>query len=373
MKRRRASSRASRPVLWIALLVAIELACAISVPPSGGPEDKTPPKVVGTNPKPDSSGVAANARISITFSEDMTRARLERLVTFSPDVEIGRVEWKGRTVIIEPARGLHPDTTYQVQIAEGFRDNHNVANKSGYQFAFATSAAIDSGTISGRVFFRREPTKNAVVRCFVLPKDSSFAAESARPDREAKADAEGKYSVGYLPNRENAIVVWAFEDANNNRSFNPDKDVAVEQPDTVVLTARKTTVVENDIYIVDPKEPAVIAGVIANRTGADTVAITVTMDAVNDTTPPTYYTKCDAGGAYEFKALAGAYVVRGFIDFFPDSLCGVYPCADDSAVSCPEPCITYPDTIVVAPGDEVKLSKMILEPAVPRQEERNEN
>lgn len=364
-----------RIVLWVVLFGTIVTACAIPIPPSGGPEDKTSPAVVGTAPRGDSVGVSPDSKISITFSEDMMRKQVDKLVTLSPEVEIEGVDWKDQTLTLTPAAPLHPETTYVVTIAPGFRDNHNVPAQSDFRFAFATSASIDSGTISGRVLFRRKPTKNGIVRCFVLPKDTSFTQEASRPDREVKTDDEGKYTLEYLPTRGHQILVWAFEDANNNGSFAPNDEVGLVPADTVVLSTVVPAFPNNDLYIVDPKEPAVLTGIVSNQTGADTVLVSVALSAVNDSTPPTYFIKCDESGAYELKNVyANSYLLQAFIDFRPDSLCGLYPCPDDSATMCREPCVTYPDTIVLNPGDEVELKNLVLEAPVPeRMENADEN
>jgi hypothetical protein len=351
-----------RLVFWIFLFGTYLVACAVDVPPPGGPVDETPPFVVTTSPVAESSGVDPGSEIGLTFSEDMTRARVERLIQFSPPIEIGSVRWDGRTIFIRPRDPLHPDTTYVVILKSGFRDNHKVASTDGTEFVFATSAAVDSGTISGRVYFRREPSSRAVVRCFVLPVDSGFKAEAARPDRETKADDDGNYALKYLPNRNNAFIVWAFEDENRNGSFAPKDEAGMTLPDTVVLVPSLPIASGKDIYIVDPKEPAVVAGVVINRSGLDTIPVSVALYADSTGVPPAYMMPCDTTGAFEFgKILRGKYILHAFIDVNPDSACGTYPCFEDSATLCVEPCAVYPDTLFVEPGSETMLDTLYLD------------
>jgi len=110
----------------MAAMAAIAIACAISEPPSGGPEDKSPPAVASTTPAADSTGVDPGSPIAITFGEDMSRARVERLVSVNPPIVIERVRWDDRTLIIEPRGGLQRDTTYVVRVKGGYRDSHGV-------------------------------------------------------------------------------------------------------------------------------------------------------------------------------------------------------------------------------------------------------
>jgi len=355
--------------MWTVLFMGAITACAVMAPPPGGPEDKTPPKVVATVPAPDSAGVAPESEIVFTFSEDMTRQRVERLVQLSPPIEVGSVSWKGQTIRIRPAKPLHPDTTYFVTLSDGFRDGHKVASKEGYQFAFATSAAIDSGTISGKVFFKREPTGKAVVRCFVLPVDSGFVASGARPDREAVVDDGGVYQLEYLPTAGNSFVVWAFEDGNQNGMYAPGNESAMLLPDTVTLTPDVARAVGKNIYIIDPNEPALVTGVVVNRSGLDTFAVSVALYGDSTGAPPSYLTTCDTTGAYEFgRVQAGAYALHAFVDVVADSVCGGYPCPDDSSQSCAEPCVQYPDSLLLEPGGNTKLDTLFLEPPPSRRD-----
>jgi hypothetical protein len=351
-----------RSILKLAVAVCAAVSCAVEAPPPGGPIDETPPKVVTTVPARDSAGVAPGSSIAITFGEKMTRAGVTHLFVMSPPIEIGTVHWKGSTVFIQPLDSLNPDTTYFATLRAGYRDNHKVASKKDYSWAFATSAAIDSGTISGTVYFSRKPTAKGVARCFQMPVDSAFVVEAARPDREARTDEVGHYALSYLPNKGSRFIVWAFEDQNQNGEFDPGNDYGAAPLDTVTLTARAPFAAGVDFSIVNPKEPATVAGKVINRSGIDTIAVTVTLTADTVETP-SYLTKCDTTGAYIFNSvMMGKYVLRAFVDVNADSLCDSYPCSDDSSGLCPEPCTVMPDTLTIAPGAELELGTLPLNP-----------
>lgn len=346
------------------MVVPVALSCAIQEPPPGGPEDTDPPAVVATVPAAGSSGVAPSAVIELSFGEKMTRARLERLLEFRPSTTIEKAEWKGNTVRVYTS-GLHPDTTYIVELRSGYADNHGVRNPDPFTFAFATSAKIDSGTIEGRVYFRRLPSEKGRVRLFTVPKDSAFAPEAMRPDREVGADGQGVYRFEYLPTDNQSFILMAFQDANGNLNHDRDKEAFQVLADTLKLTASQPSLEDRDIYIVDPTEPGKIEGIIVYDTGRDSVRIAVTLHELADTLPPSYYTVTDEAGSFSFDALQGRYVLHAFLDLMPDSLCGFYPCPDDTTRRCQEPCVTYPDTITVEPGGEVELDSLVLTPPAP--------
>jgi uncharacterized protein (DUF2141 family) len=287
---------------------------------------------------------------------------LERKITFYPGVQIQKVKWRKNTLILQPASPLHEDTTYVVVIDPGFTDRHGVKETKGHSFAFATSARIDSGEISGTVYFRREPTGQAVVRCFALPKDSAFAPDIAKEDRQVRTDEKGLYTFSFLPTRETRYVIWAFQDENKNGSFEREKEAAQAFRDTITLSGLIPTSSNRDIYIIDPNEPGEVSGSVMNRTGIDTIPPTVAMYTESDSAAPAYFSLCNLEGAYTLQNVRpGTYALRAFLDITADTLCGYYPCPEDTVEGCLEPCVQYPDTVWVSPGAKVKLDELVLE------------
>jgi hypothetical protein len=349
--------------MWL-LLCALGGSCAIPEPPPGGPEDKTAPEVLWAVPADGSAGVSTGVPIEIEFSEKLSAGRFDRFIEFSPEVKIAKTRWKGKRLVVEPSEPLRADTTYVVRIRPGFTDAHNVKSEQGYEFGFATSAAVDTGAIAGRVYFRRKPAEKGVVRLFVLPKDSAFAPEAARPDREAVTAGDGAYKLKYLPQRNVAFLLWAFNDDNSNLAMDRDREAAALYADTVFLSERTDRLENVDIWIVDPKEPGLVAGRVVNAAGIDSVPVTVTLAEARDTIPPTYWARADAAGRYKFEnVIKGRYVLRAFLDVKIDSLCGTYPCPGDSASMCGEACAEYPDSVIVSPGDEIRLKDLRIDAA----------
>ena len=355
-------------IAWI-LFGVLAASCAIPQPPPGGPEDKTAPVAVASSPADGESGVRPDTDIEIEFSERLSGERFDRFVEFSPEVSIAKTRWKKERLIVEPGDTLHPDTTYVVRIRPGYTDAHNVKSDRPYEFGFATSSAVDTGSIAGRVYFRRKPSGKAVVRLFALPKDSSFTPEAARPDREVVTAEDGAYELKYLPTRGVRFVVWAFHDDNTNWLFEPEREAGTTLADTLVLGEHVTRLELQDIWIVDPKEPATVEGRVLNATPLDSIPVTVTLHEVLDTIPPTYCVRADKQGRYRFeKVMRGTYVLLAFLDLKSDSLCGTYPCPGDSSAVCREFCAEYPDSVVVEPGEERRLKDLRIEAAATKEE-----
>ncbi len=279
------------------------------------------------------------------------------------------MKWKGDTAVLVFSESLHPDTTYIVKLKSGYSDRHGVRGERPFEFAFATSATIDTGVVAGTVLFRREPSPKGVIKVFVLPKDSTFAVEASRPDRQTGTAEDGVFEAGYLPARNVPMLVWAFHDEDGNGVYDPEKEAGAGIPDTLFLTDARPRIDGLVIDIVDPREPGVISGRVFNETEFDSILFTVALHEVTDSLPPTYLKLSNFKGDFSFdNVLKGSYTLHAFIDFKRDSLCGEYPCRDDSTRMCVEPCVVYSDTLVIEPGGKIENIDVTLEPVERREE-----
>jgi len=344
-----------------AVLATALLACAVEEAPSGGPEDREAPRVLGTIPARDSSGVDPGSAVAIEFSESMSRSRLERSVTFQPPIVIGDVSWKDNRMLIRAEGGFQPDTTYVVRVKPGYRDHHGVAGTDGYQFAFATGATLDTAHIDGSVLFKREPSARAVVWAFRLPRAVDFVPESGIPDREAATGRDGRFSLRNLPSNDARFLVLSFVDVNGNGYFERVSEPYAIHPDTVRLVPGASVVSGLNITVIDPAEPAVVRGRVSNETGIDSLQAMVALFASADSTRSYALVRCNEAGAYEFaKVRAGEYILRAFLDVRSDSVAASYPCPADTARGCPEPQVRLPGVLTVRPAATVEVPALIL-------------
>jgi len=179
-------------------------------------------------------------------------------------------------------------------------------------------------------------------------------------------EKDGTYSIDYLP-VEREMILWAFQDGNGNGRFERGREYGALYPDTLRPTASRPRWDEVDLYIVDPNEPAQVRGTVRNATGLDTFAVGVALFAPGDTLRGSYFTLCSSRGSFAFpKVHAGTYALKAFLEIRPDSLCGTYPCFDDTTRLCVEPCLQLPDSLRLEPGDERDVGELVLE----RREER---
>lgn len=351
----------NRALIAGSVLLVVALACAVSVPPEGGPEDKAPPKIVETIPHSDSTGVAPNSAIRLRFSEPMHEERVERNVTVNPPIEIRRVHWEGTVLVIEPAQPLVRDTTYVVRVKPDYQDRHNVPGAQTHEFAFATGTApLDTARIAGKVSLKHGPAPRAIVRGFLLSAKDTLRVERDRADREAVTERDGTFSLRHLPSNGARFVLLAFLDQNNNSFYDLDNDPGVIYADTVTVLPGHPVVEDIELVLLDPKEPGGVKGTVSNQSGSDTARVMIAMYDRADSTRTSYRAVCDSTGAYEVKSVKpGEYMLRAFVDIKADSLPGSYPCATNPK-GCPEPWARRPGWLKVEAATTVTEPVLVI-------------
>jgi Tol biopolymer transport system component len=101
----------------VVVLTLIGLALVVVVLAWRG--DRAGVQVTAVSPRDGATGVSAQTRVSVTFSQEMA-TNLESPFSFTPAVS-GTVRWEGTTLTFVPSAPLNPDTTYSVTVADGLR------------------------------------------------------------------------------------------------------------------------------------------------------------------------------------------------------------------------------------------------------------
>jgi hypothetical protein len=202
---------------FIFLTILAVFGCAKIQAPPGGPQDRTPPKIVATVPITGAVDVDRLAPLRIEFSEPIIKDKLHETIYISPrpptEPEFGGGK---KTIEIRWPDSLAENVTYLVTIATQITDQRRNRLAEPYLLAFSTGPAIDSGTIVGVVFDGGKPVANAQVMLFALPLDSANAV-FASPDYITECGPDGACEFAYLP--AGAYRAIAAVDKNKNRSI----------------------------------------------------------------------------------------------------------------------------------------------------------
>jgi len=200
------------------------MACAHPVPPSGGPEDRSPPDVVATSPALFETNVPLDARLAIVFSERMDRGSVEDGLLVRPYRDLSASEWRGDTLSIVPSEGWSPTTTYTVLLKQTVKDIRDNRLAESSFLVFSTGDSIASGQLAGQVERIGVGSAPVLVLAFAAPSADTTAIDPLGAVSVAEPDEEGRFLLpGLETGRE--YEIGAFLDVNENRSFDGDRDL----------------------------------------------------------------------------------------------------------------------------------------------------
>lgn len=205
----------------VGLLVA---ACASMGRPEGGPRDETPPRFVRSNPAPGSTNVNVD-RLTITFDENIqVKDVMNKVVVSPPQSSMPKVMGVGRTVRVELADTLLPNTTYTIDFTDAISDLNEGNEVEGFAFDFSTGPTIDSLCISGMVFdaMTLEPAQSMLVGVHSNLADS--AIEKLPFERVTRTNQYGQFTIRNL--KPGSYKVYAINDVNRDNRWDRSEDVA---------------------------------------------------------------------------------------------------------------------------------------------------
>lgn len=230
--------RKKKVFLQIAVLAIICFSvlweCAYKVGPSGGPEDKTPLKIIYTFPSPDSTNIKQLPYLEFHFSEAVDKASFSKETWLLPELPHGyEFKWKGDKklrVILKDS--LEKDQTYIFTIGTGVKDLRNNKLPSPLVLPFSTGSKIDEGEISGKVFEK----KSQGIFIFAYEVVDTFSNQTVfkyKPRYYTQVGNAGEFQLKYL--KEASYRIYALEDQNGDKKYTlqtdrigiPFKDVTI--------------------------------------------------------------------------------------------------------------------------------------------------
>ena len=340
-------SRLLRRTLVLAPLLLLAVSCAKKAPPSGGPPDLERPRVLETVPDSGTAGVDRTGPISVTFSEAMEPRVSGESVELSPRVDIRQRRWNGRTLTLVLADTLARDRTYTLFVSGTARDRHGNPMTVGRTVPFTTAASFPLGRIEGTI----EARGFEVAGTYLWTYDAS---RTGVPDSTARdfdaigvADDKGVFQIPGLdaPGR---YRLWAFADLNDNRSFEPDKDVLAAADTTITLTAERPSATGIKLRVTNPRATARVAGAVLDSLGDSLGTIRVIAHSERDTTRRLLVDVSRDNG-FEFQLEAGPWSLQAWRDLDKDKTWDIdeEPASDVQVVE-------------VGPADELKGVVLVL-------------
>jgi len=237
------------------LLIVLLAACARQGAPPGGPVDKMPPRILAAWPRPDTTRVPLDSRITLQFNEAVDHRTCEEAIFITPrPAQPARYKWHGKKLEIQLPGGLLPHRTYVITIGAGTKDLRNIPMAGSYALAFATGDSLDRGALAGHIS-SDAPVEGLQLWAYELSGGQLPNPAATPPLYVTQANARGEFSLDYLAL--GSYRLFAVGDRDLNGRYDAERElIAVASSD----------------YILTPQQP--------RRSGV------ILRAALKDTTPP---------------------------------------------------------------------------------------
>ncbi|HUK62013.1 MAG TPA: Ig-like domain-containing protein, partial [Dongiaceae bacterium] len=304
--------RGGRSGRVLALVLVLATGCAKKGPPTGGPPDIEPPRLVGSFPDSGAARVALDAHPSLTFSEGMEPRSSTDAVEIVPRIEIDQQRWSGRTLTLVPKQAFKTNTTYTLFLSPTARDRHGNAMTSGRAVVFTTADSMNPGVLGGKLEARGFKPQQTYLWCYDQAKGHRPDSTARDFDAVGLADVDGRFRVVGLavPGQ---YRLWAFVDLNGNRSFEPGTDVLAPVDTTLTLTRAEPVLDGLQLRVVNPRAPAFVTGTVLDTlTGVPGDPLVIATCASDTTLRPRV--EPVTSGAFRLELPGGTWRVRAFRD-----------------------------------------------------------
>lgn len=242
------------------------VSCAHIEAPSGGPEDRSAPRVVASFPDSGAVRVPLVDSLSLTFNESMSRNTVESAFALSPPIGLRARRWRGNRWILELEHPLESNRTYVASLATSAVDRHKNALSAPWSFGFSTGDTLDDGQAEGKIIGSRYPAKG--LSLFVWPwretlPDTTKQGYPPEPLRVGQARDDGAFRLDFLP-RGRPLRLAAFYDRDKDQRHDPDVDFWAFLPDPVVVSDTSRGLRDITLYLAAADEPGTVSGSLAD-------------------------------------------------------------------------------------------------------------
>ncbi|MFO0265492.1 MAG: Ig-like domain-containing protein, partial [Cyclobacteriaceae bacterium] len=195
------------------LVAVLCWACASQTQPTGGPRDKTPPKLISSSPAPNQKKFKGTS-VELAFDEYVKLKDPKEEILISPSIgkDVNYVARKNK-VIITPKRPWLDNTTYSISFRDGIQDITESNPAENLRLAFSTGNTIDSLRISGKLKDALSPAIPAAYTVAVYQADT-FNIFRHTPEYFTRSSKKGTFSIENL--KAGNYYLYAFEDRNKN-------------------------------------------------------------------------------------------------------------------------------------------------------------
>lgn len=220
-------------------LLSFSTGCANIIPPSGGPRDSLPPRLLNATPK-DSTLNFRGDRIVFNFDEYIDDPQdISNNILFTPLFEINpEISVRSRTVTVRFRDSLEANTTYILNFGNALRDINEGNVIKNFVYTFSTGPALDSLSFSGKVDLAETGKIDSTLIIILHRNLEDSAVVKERPVYVARVDAAGNFRFQNLP--KDTFAIYALGIAGTVRRYqNPTQQAFAFSNEPVITGVTK--------------------------------------------------------------------------------------------------------------------------------------
>lgn len=237
--------------LFVAALVIFAIAvsmvsspgCANIAPPTGGPRDSLPPRLIRAVPG-DSTRSFNSKKVVFEFDEYVQIENIQENLLVSPTPKINPIITnKLRTVTVTIKDTLEPNTTYAFDFGNAIKDINEGNVYKNFSYVFTTGNTLDSLSVSGNVIIAETGVADSTLIVVLHNNLDDSAVIKDRPRYVARLDRDGKFNFHHLP--PGTFNLFALKDEGGQRKYMSksqlfafaDKPINTQEPGNITLYA----------------------------------------------------------------------------------------------------------------------------------------
>ncbi|HLK28152.1 MAG TPA: Ig-like domain-containing domain [Puia sp.] len=205
-------------ILFISFVHLISITgCANIIPPSGGPRDSLPPRLISVAPRDSATNFNAKT-ITLNFDEYVDIDNAQQNIIISPAPKYNPIiDRKLRTVTIKIKDTLQPNTTYLFDFGKAIKDVNEGNVLKNFSYVFTTGEHLDSLTMSGNVVIAESGKVDSTLIVMLHKNLDDSAVVNERPRYVTRVDTAGRFRFKFLaPGTYN---LYALKDEGGTRRY----------------------------------------------------------------------------------------------------------------------------------------------------------
>lgn len=217
---------------FLIVIVFLFFGCAQIVAPTGGEADKSPPKILRSEPIIGQNNYNKR-RIVLEFDEFVQVQNLGKELIVSPPLKnLPDFILKQKKLIFTWTDSLIPNTTYYFNFGQSISDINEGNKLDSNVVVFSTGEHIDSLNLRGKVINALTLKPEEGIYVLLYPQMGDSIPSKIRPTYFGKTDEQGNFSISYI--KERVYQIFALRDNNSNYLFDLPNEMIAFSTDYII-------------------------------------------------------------------------------------------------------------------------------------------